>query len=98
MVYSTPSAVPNAAPLHRCCNASGAASGCSGHFLSVDPACEGHGGPLELVGYLSRTRGRETLRALRRCGVEGHPSLRKHALDLPCSSNGTESVLLGFVR
>ena len=75
-------------PLHRCITST------SKHFISAHADCEGMGTLENVVGYLSDTRGWETLRALRRCGGVAHGF--SHALDLECSEGG--GVLLGFVR
>ena len=75
----------------------GDASSCNAYFLSTSSSCEGFAPSLELVGYMSPRRGGETLRALRRCRVDGHPGLSKHAIDLACDS-ADAGVLLGFVR
>ena len=105
MLYSAADAVPASRPLLRCCNASApgggaaAGSGCAATFLSTDPACEGAGPVDARLGWVATSRGGETLRALRRCAVAGHPSARKHALDLGCDVLDLAAVpVLGFVR
>jgi hypothetical protein len=114
MVYNTASAVPGAIPLYRCCSTGPTAaaapaaaategavapfSDCKSHFLSISASCEKMGHQEEHVGWMSPTRGGETLRALRRCRVEGVAGAFTHAVDLPCLYSTGDDLLLGFVR
>lgn len=99
MVYTVADAVPGALPLHRCCATTSPAVACQESYLSTAAVCPvGDPASATLIGYISPRRGGETLRALRRCTVDGHPDLSKHALDLPCVGADPMGELLGFVR
>lgn len=92
MMYNTVSAVNGAKALYRCIEASAGGR----HFFSLDPGCERQ--KVESVlGYLSPTRGGETLRALRRC--VSPQGWHTHALDIACAAGTSqEGPVLGFVK
>lgn len=86
MMYNSPTAVPGAIALYRCFIG-------GKHFFSPASNCEGQKTE-SLMGYISPTRGGETLRALRRCITSA--GLHTHALDLECDK--ADSPIYGFVR
>lgn len=77
-------------PLYRCLSAQGK------HFISTAANCEGQKTE-RLLGYISKQRGGETLRSIKRCRTAQDPSSPKtHSLDLDCDV--ADSDILGFVR
>ena len=75
MLYSVPVAQPSVTPLYRCITSNAT------HFVSTDVRCEGHTQESRL-GWLSRVRGGETLRALRKPGPNRKPLSGPYPLQL----------------
>eukprot|EP00825_Cyclidium_porcatum_P045765 TRINITY_DN7044_c0_g2_i1.p2 TRINITY_DN7044_c0_g2~~TRINITY_DN7044_c0_g2_i1.p2 ORF type:complete len:220 (-),score=24.10 TRINITY_DN7044_c0_g2_i1:177-836(-) len=77
-------------PLYRCINSQ------QKHFISTQTDCEGEQVD-HLLGYLSSSKGSETLRSLRRCKLSNDkPYIKMHSLELDCDVADTQ--ILGFVR
>jgi len=76
--------------IYRCVESTGQ------HFISIHSNCEGYTSE-GLLGYISPTRGRETLRGLYRC-LNHTVSAHYHSLDLVCPTSDTDAGLLGYVR
>jgi hypothetical protein len=84
IIYSVQQA--NTRALYRCYTG-------KNHFFSPDPGCEGQKTE-SLMGYISTTRGGETLRALSRCLTPSGAHI--HALDLQCDRH--DAGTFGYVR
>lgn len=89
VLYATAlGASPARAALYHC------RAGATDEFFSPDAACEGQTS-LGQVGFVSRFKGGETLRALRRCfGASGHA----YSLVADCPAGTSLEAVLGYVR
>lgn len=90
LLYNREDAIPKAKPLYRCFTKT------YHYFPSNDEECEG-GVAKAHLGFVSATRGGETLRALLRC-KNPQSGTYSHSLDIPCPAGENADGELGYVK